>query len=506
MRRLIYLLLAMAAVGCSEDDPIYLYLSTTDASVVSDGGSVTTAVESNSEYTVVSMANWITQASDGTDVFTVSANTSLQDRTGKVVFTAISDVSVSDTLTVSQRSREVYSFSTDTLKTDYLEKTVTVPLTTNTTYTIAISEDWLTEETSSRAVRTDSLYFHVEENDGEKRTAVVTLTTEEGKTTQIVILQKAPALPDYEVMYHQEASLGSGLKIAFVGDGFTEDEEAYEEMLDEWIEAFFDIEPYRTYRDYFEIYGICTGSEEEGLSVGRSSVETAFGLTIPYPNQSTEMDYDEDKVESFVDEHEELDGLDLLVIVGNSSVYAGTTWMFLEGYSIAMATLDTTDAIIRHEAGGHGLGWLCDEYIYYNRTIDSSTSNTISTYQKYGFFLNVSLDSEIENTEWAHLVDYEQYADIVGMYEGAYMYAQGVWRSEYISIMDDNRPYFNTISRELIVRRIMSLSGQEFSLDDFIANDIIEDSTIEASAKSKSGTATEKKLPLCEPRVVLGGR
>ena len=494
-------MLALVAAGCSEDDPIYLYLSTTEASVVSDGGTVTTTVESNSEYTVVSMANWITQTADGSNEFTVSANTSLQDRTGKVVYTAVSDLSVTDTLTVSQRSKEVYSFSTDTLTTDYLEKVITVPLTTNTTYELAISEDWLTEETSSRAVRTDSLYFHVEENTGDKRTAVVTLTTEEGKTTQIVILQKAPALPDYEVMYHQEASIGSGLKIAFVGDGFVEDEEAYYEMLTEWIEDFFDIEPYRTYREYFEVYGLCAGSEEEGLSVSKSSVETAFGVTIPYPNQSTEMDYDEDKVESFVDAHEELDGLDLLIIVGNSSIYAGTTWMFLEGYSVSMATLDTTAGIIRHEAGGHGLGWLADEYIYYNRAIDSSTQSTIEFYQGYGLFLNVSFESEIENTEWGHLVDYEQYADIVGMYEGAYMYAQGIWRSEYISIMDDNRPYFNTISRELIVRRIMSLSGGEFSLEDFLANDIIEDSTIEASAKGSA--AAEKKLPLCEPKVVI---
>ena len=499
MRKLIYLLLALVVAGCSEDDPIYLTLSTTEASVVSDGGTVSTSVESNSEYTVTSMANWVTLTAEGSNTFTVSANTSLQDRTGKVVYMAVSDLSVTDTLTISQRAKEVYSFSSDSIKTDYLEKTITVPFTTNTTYEIAISEDWLTEVSSSRAVRTDSLFFHVEENEGELRTAVVTVTTEEGKTTQLVILQKAPALPDYQVLYHQEPSVGNGVKIAFVGDGFVEDLDAYEELLDEWIEAFFDIEPYRSYREYFDIYGLCVGSEEEGVTLPRSSVETAFGISIPYPNVSTEMDYDEDKVESFVDSHEELDDLDLFIIVANSSIYAGTTYIMSIGYSVAMVTLDTTSDVIRHEAGGHGIGWLADEYIYYNRSIDSSTQRAIESYQSaYGFFLNVSFESEIENTEWGHLVDYEQYADIVGMYEGAYMYAQGIWRSEEISIMDDNRPYFNTISRELIVRRIMDLAGEEFSLEDFLEKDIIEDSSVTAGAK---GSGASDKLPLYPPQV-----
>lgn len=35
-------------------------------------------------------------------------------------------------------------------------------------------------------------------------------------------------------------------------------------------------------------------------------------------------------------------------------------------------------------------------------------------------------------------------------------------------------PYYNTISRESIVRRIMDYSGKEYDFDDFVANDKIE--------------------------------
>ena len=35
-------------------------------------------------------------------------------------------------------------------------------------------------------------------------------------------------------------------------------------------------------------------------------------------------------------------------------------------------------------------------------------------------------------------------------------------------------PYFNTISREILVRRIMERAGLSFSMEDFLAKDKIE--------------------------------
>jgi hypothetical protein len=35
-------------------------------------------------------------------------------------------------------------------------------------------------------------------------------------------------------------------------------------------------------------------------------------------------------------------------------------------------------------------------------------------------------------------------------------------------------PYFNTISREILVRRIMERAGVDFSMEDFLAKDKIE--------------------------------
>ena len=75
---------------------------------------------------------------------------------------------------------------------------------------------------------------------------------------------------------------------------------------------------------------------------------------------------------------------------------------------------------------------------------------------------------------WSHLIFHDKYSHIVDIYEGGLSHARGVFRSETTSCMNTFIPYYNTISRESIVRRIMEYSGKEYSFDDFVANDIIE--------------------------------
>ena len=54
------------------------------------------------------------------------------------------------------------------------------------------------------------------------------------------------------------------------------------------------------------------------------------------------------------------------------------------------------------------------------------------------------------------------------------MHSRGVFRSEQNSCMNNDIPYYSTISREYMVRRIKSLAGEEFSFDEFVEKDVIE--------------------------------
>ena len=79
------------------------------------------------------------------------------------------------------------------------------------------------------------------------------------------------------------------------------------------------------------------------------------------------------------------------------------------------------------------------------------------------------------------------------------MHSRGVFRSEYNSCMNNCIPYYSTISRELIVRRIKSYAGEEFSFEDFADLDNIDGRpTVTSSSLSEGSTpaATYRHAPV----------
>jgi hypothetical protein len=132
--------------------------------------------------------------------------------------------------------------------------------------------------------------------------------------------------------------------------------------------------------------------------------------------------------------------------------------------------------LVHHEAGGHGFGKLADEYIYHNAFISAcpicgDLRPAIWNMKSYGFYENVSLTGNWNEIEWSHLIFDPQYSNVVDVYEGAYMHARGVYRSEATSCMNNNIPYYNAISREAMVKRIMKYAGEEYSFEAFKAKD-----------------------------------
>ena len=73
--------------------------------------------------------------------------------------------------------------------------------------------------------------------------------------------------------------------------------------------------------------------------------------------------------------------------------------------------------------------------------------------------------------DWTHLIFDPRYGDIVDIYEGGYMHGQGIYRSELNSCMNNNVPYYSTISRQAIVERIMDYSGETFDFETFVRLD-----------------------------------
>ena len=266
-----------------------------------------------------------------------------------------------------------------------------------------------------------------------------------------------------------------------MGDGFTQQSMAlngyYEETMRKAADYFFSIEPYKTYRDYFNVYTVIAESEEVGVSEKNSGGKvnnkfgTAFGIgTEIVCNDKQVLEY-ACKVKGLPTEKP----LTIIVVL-NSTKYAGTTYLYSNGNSIALCPMSCEsspndfEGLIHHEAGGHGFGFLCDEYVYFQKNIPASRKQDIKEWQKLGFQMNLDFTNDPSSILWKDFIGLDKYKQ-VGAYEGGYEYQYGVWRSEENSCMNNNVPYYNVQSRWSIVRRIMQLSEKEFTIRDFIEND-----------------------------------
>lgn len=301
---------------------------------------------------------------------------------------------------------------------------------------------------------------------------------------------------DGEVMTLNTATKGPGIDIVFIGDGYDAKDIAkgtFKQNTDDGFKHFFGIEPYSTYKDYFNVYAVVSKSDDSGIGTVNTVIDTKFGS---YFTQNRIKAPAADKCFQWAKRADASMDLSksLVIMLMNTSTYEGVTMTYGDGSAIACCPV-STDAypydfrgIIQHEAGGHGFGKLGDEYIYHNAFIqtcncldgcehpqgDDDTMTAYGIYKSKGWYKNLSMTADAKQVPWAHLIYHKNYSDKVDMYEGGYMHTRGVYRSEATSCMNNNIPYYSAISRQAIVERIKAYAGEAFDFDDFVAKDSFE--------------------------------
>ena len=327
--------------------------------------------------------------------------------------------------------------------------------------------------------------------------------------------------------------------IAVVPDGYTEAElNQYELDAKAGIDALFNTEPYKSYKSHFNVWILKVASNESGARVSDGTpeeqnrdcyFESSWGKD---ENNYGKMNANRTKVFSFVSSHcpDIQDGIDTIkdvpvLIIINDNRYGGiainsptgeTYCMVPKAYDGAAtywsypykeaATFTSTPPDTRtvteaemaeirtnigtwhntlvHEFGGHSIGRLGDEYWYDSKKdeVSSIASHTWPVPMR----LNVSATHVANQTPWAGLFDEgiaaqmaaksPLYGERIGVFQGADVSMFYRWRSERISCMIDNRFYFSTWQRYLIVNRIMTLAGlPSKTLAEFLENDVPED-------------------------------
>lgn len=287
----------------------------------------------------------------------------------------------------------------------------------------------------------------------------------------------------------QKATKGNngGINIVLLGDGFNAKDIAsgkYLNDIKQEVEYFFGIEPYKTYRDYFNVYTAIPLSTESGVGTVNTIRYNRFNTTFT-GGVGLKADYDEvfDYALGAPTVNKGNLNQTLIIMVPNSTDYGGICQMWEDGSAIAFCPQSTygypldTRGVIQHEAGGHGFGKLGDEYIYHNAFIDFCDCTCcghvfeFNAAKSLGWFDNLELTGKMHSVGWSHLIFDDRYSDIVDIYEGGYMHNRGVFRSEPNSCMNNDIPYYSTISRESIVKRIKAYAGETYSFEDFVKND-----------------------------------
>ena len=303
----------------------------------------------------------------------------------------------------------------------------------------------------------------------------------------------------------QKATKGNngGINIVLLGDGFNAKDIASGEYLKDIkqeVEYFFGIEPYKTYRDYFNVYTAIPLSTESGVGTVNTIRYNRFNTTFT-GGVGLKADYDEIFDYSLGAPTVNKRNLNqtLIIIVPNSTDYGGICQMWPDGSAIAFCPKSTygypldTRGVIQHEAGGHGFGKLGDEYIYHNAFIDACGCSCCGHVLEFngakslGWYDNLELTGKMHSVGWSHLIFDDRYSDIVDIYEGGYMHNRGVFRSEPNSCMNNDIPYYSTISRESIVKRIKAYAGETYSFEDFVKNDKRDAGIVESRAFGGNG-------------------
>lgn len=329
--------------------------------------------------------------------------------------------------------------------------------------------------------------------------------------------------------------------LIFAPEGFVEGSgkgtrEEFEEAARSGAEFIFSVEPYKSMKEYFNVY-IAWKASETGKVGGTFGVREGLDYSGYWGLAGTDRDpvynWAKEIVPDWRDGVTDVDDGGILLLINGRTWYGSVCWWEDSGRFIALTNFSPdylfvagytqvgeeyqgfgTDGymvddgtgnntyhtlsqeeyasmgykqlwsgsgwyyagswrnVLLHEAMGHGFGRLQDEYWsgYTNRY----TGTAIDADQRYDPPRALNLSRSMTDYPWKkfeqivrdeYLPRDARYGRI-GLWQGGLVqYQTGIWRSEIIDCMKDERPYFSAWNRAVIYQRLMRTSGESPSFD-----------------------------------------
>ena len=301
---------------------------------------------------------------------------------------------------------------------------------------------------------------------------------------------------DGEVNVLQKASKGNGIDIVLIGDAYSDRliaDGTYDKTMKLAMDKFFATEPFKSFRNLFNVYSVTAVSQNEAYTAQSSTALSG------YFGEGTEVGGNNGKAMEYARKaiSEERMNDAVIVVMMNSMAFAGTCYMynpihteavdyFGNGTSVSYFPVgvneEALEQLIKHEAGGHGFAKLADEYGYrFNGEIPAQKINEYHQWEEYGWYKNIDFTKDPLAIKWKHFISDTRYqSENIGVYEGGETYWTGIYHPTEDSAMNSGNGRFNAPSREAIYYRIHKLAyGTEWEYDynEFVKYDVVNRST-----------------------------
>lgn len=294
---------------------------------------------------------------------------------------------------------------------------------------------------------------------------------------------------DGEVVTLQEATEGTGIDLVFMGEGFVDKAMgaggAYEQKMNEAMEQFFKVEPYKSLRNRFTVKAVKVVSPNaEFLFDAKHTINQSDEIAFKYAQNAVGTDADKAMV----------------VVVYNVEASVGrsyTTLYYDDKGSFVAYCMDGVSTVLNHEVGGHGIAHLADEYVEPGNeslSLPTERKNELDeAHSSKGWYMNVDYNLGSQSVWKDYLTDSRYTSENIGSYEGAFLYGKGCYRPTENSMMRYNNAPFNAPSREAIYKRVMTLTdpSYKYSHEDFVEFDM---ATYKSASQAKGQGKTGESL------------
>jgi hypothetical protein len=247
--------------------------------------------------------------------------------------------------------------------------------------------------------------------------------------------------------------------LVILGDGYTAAEQPkFFADVERHVETLWSLEPFKSYRSYFNVYAVSIASPESG-------VDCDPGLASPKKDTPLNMGFwgscDAGSVQRLltVDDAAAQRYADLvpgttranrqILALGNSETYggAGGTYATASGGNALSALISP------HELG-HSLGGLDDEYDYYARAVPGGAYEGGEPASIHHTLLTEQQMRDQHAKWWRWLGEPSESGGTIGRAEGGLYTQTGVWRPSAHSMMKTLGYAFDQVGRERMTQRI----------------------------------------------------